>query len=423
MGQTLTMSKKERDRMAVLVRLGNQELSPSEAASMLGMSSRQLFRVKARWTADGDAGLVHQLRGKSSNRGYAPALRQTVLDLYREHYRDYGPRLFSEMLSEYHQITLSAETLRQWLIREGLWERQQRRRRHRRKRPRRAQIGELVQFDGSVHDWFEGRGASCTLLVAIDDASSRTFMRFVRSENSQDVMATLQLYIERYGIPRALYIDGSSVFFNDSGKPTDAAVALAELGVELIRARSPQAKGRVERSNRTHQDRLIKALRRAGINDIDAANAFLETVYIQEHNQRFSRSEGLVDVHRSSQGIDLERIFSFRCRRSVNSDWTVRLNSQYLQLGASEAALPPVGSKVELRKFLDGTIHAYWQDQELVLTVFQEKPQDLPRQIRPPKADHPWKRHGGLGRRSNGKSARQRVREQLQLKQASGAVP
>lgn len=409
MADPLSMSKKELERLKVLARLEAGDLNDEEASRMLRLSRRQLYRLKARYRCEGEAGLVHRSRGRASNRGRPVELRHKVLALYRERYSDYGPTLFAERLSQAHDITLGVETLRRWLIQEGLWSSRGNRRRHRKKRPRRAGIGELVQFDGSVHDWFEGRAPACTLLVAIDDASSRVFMRFARSENAEDVLETMRHYVERHGIPGAIYTDGGSVYYEPSGgKPTDFAQAMQDLGIEMIRARSAQAKGRVERSNRTHQDRLIKALRVANISTIEQANQFLDLTYLEAHNRQFAVTDGLSDVHRSADGVDLRRIFAFRCTRAVNHDWTVRLNSQYLQLHRSEAALPPPGTRIELRRHLDGSLHAYWHGQELALTVFQHKPGPSIRPVRPVKPDHPWKHARPVGDKR--RSARSRLR-------------
>jgi transposase len=410
MAHPLTMSKKERDRLCVLERVKALELSDADAATALGVSLRQFYRIKNRFAAEGDQGLVHRSRGGRSNRACEPSLKQQVIAVYRERYSDYGPTLFAEMLQKERQITLAPETLRQWLIAEGLWQRQLKRRRHRRKRPRRVAIGDLVQFDGSVHDWFEGRGPSCTAIVIIDDASSRVFIRLVSSENTEDCMRTMKLYIERHGIPQAIYTDGGSVYYDTAGTPTDFALAMQELGITMIRARSPQAKGRVERSNRTHQDRLIKALRRANVSSIDAANELLDQSYLQEHNDRYAVLDDLGDVHRSAADVDLDRIFSFRRQRVVSNDWTVRLESKYLQIVPSSAPMPPSGSRVELRRFLDGSLHVYWQHHELVVTALEQKPAPRARVVPIPKAEHPWKRQSTLGSKDRGVTARQRAR-------------
>jgi len=364
---------------------------------------------------------VHRLRGLRSNRGHSQQTRERVAKLYRERYSDYGPTLFAEMLTKHHELAIGVETLRQWLVAEGLWIKQRKGRKHRRKRPRRGSVGELLQFDGSTHDWFEGRGPACCLLVAIDDASSRVWMRFAKSENTHDVMACLMGYIERWGIPQAFYSDGGTVYYADSGVATDCARALAELGITMIRAHSPQAKGRVERSNRTQQDRLIKAMRRANITSIDEANRFLDAGYLDEHNQQFAHTENLSDVHRSAEGIDLPSIFCFRLRRVVYNDFTVRLASQFLQLLKSDAALPAPAQHVELRRYLDDSLHIFWQDREIPFTLFQQRPANVARLPRPPKPDHPWRKTSDrmLKKKKNCCSVRKQLRQRQQQKRAA----
>lgn len=220
------------------------------------------------------------------------------------------------MLVQYHSISVDHETVRRWLMASGGTNVQRKKRPHRRKRERRSAIGELLQFDGSHHDWFEGRGPSCCLLHAIDDASGRTFLRLAPSENTHDSLSMLRKYCERYGIPRAVYTDRGSVFYAEN-KLTDVGRALKTLGVELIFANSPQAEGRVERGNRTHQDRLIKALRRENISTIYEANQYLDSVYIDEHNNNFSSSDSLPDIHRPVEGYDLTNIFCYQTERYV----------------------------------------------------------------------------------------------------------
>jgi transposase len=239
----LTMSQRERDRLTILVQMHERRMTVAEAAEVLRLSERQVYRLLKRYRTEGDRGVIHRLRGRPSNRGYPRDLRKKVVSLYWQQYRDYGPTLFSEMLTHYHSIAVDHETVRRWLTTAGGANVQRKKRPHRRKRPRRAAIGELVQFDGSHHDWFEGRGPACCLLHAIDDASGRTYLRFVPSENAADVMRTLWLYFERYGLPQAMYTDHGSVFYAD-GKLTDVGRALRTLNVELILAHSPQAKGR-----------------------------------------------------------------------------------------------------------------------------------------------------------------------------------
>jgi hypothetical protein len=311
--------------------------------------------------------------------------------LYRELYPDYGPTLFAEMLQEYHRLTIDADTLRRWLKAAGHWLGIRASRLHRQKRERRDAIGALLQFDGSFHEWFEDRGPACCLLVAIDDASGRVFMRFAVSENAYDVLTVLKAYVQQYGIPREFYVDFGSVYHAKKNRLTDVSRALSRLGVNVIHARSPQAKGRVERSNRTHQDRLIKALRRENISSIDLANRFLQTSYLREHNARFARQDHLPDIHRSAEGLDLNNVFCFETTRYVNNDYTLTLDARYIQLLKSVPPLPPPRHHVTLRRWLNGSLHIFWNDQELAFQYVAARPNPKPRfpSIQP--VDHPWR--------------------------------
>jgi hypothetical protein len=314
-----------------------------------------------------------------------------TLRLHRQLYADYGPTLFAEMLQEYHHLTIDADTLRRWLKGAGQWLGIRAERRHRQKRQRRDAIGALVQSDGSFHEWFEDRGPACCLLVAIDDASGRVFMRFAESENAYDVLATLKAYVLQYGIPREVYVDFGSVYYAKKKRLTDVSRALSRLGVNVIHAYSPQAKGRVERSNRTHQDRLVKALRRHNVSTIEDANRFLDKTYLQEHNARFARADHLPDIHRSPQGIDLKNIFCFETTRYVNNDYSLTLNARYIQLLKSPAPLPPPRHHVTIRRWLDSSLHIFWNDHELRFQHLDHKPRPLPRFVPHPPNDHPWR--------------------------------
>jgi transposase len=390
MSEILIMSQRERDRLKLVVQVHQGTMTVAEASTTLNLSQRQLYRLLQRYRAEGDRGVIHRLRGRPSNRGYPRELRKKVVSLYWRQYRDYGPTLFSEMLVEYHNIALDHETVRRWLAAAGGANIQRKKRPHRRKRPRRAAIGELVQFDGSHHDWFEGRGPACCLLHAIDDASGHTFLRFVPSENAADVMRTLRLYFERYGLPRAIYTDKSSVFYAHH-RLTDVGRALKTLNIELIVAHSPQAKGRVERGNRTHQDRLIKALRREDIATIAQANEFLDGVYLDKHNNLFASCDHLPDVHRPIDGLDLTNILSFQTERRVRNDYTIMLDGRYLQLERGKAPLPPPGHYVTVRRWLDDSLHVISAGHELSFTILRSPPSPKPRTPHKPSPTHPWK--------------------------------
>jgi len=391
MTETLTMSKNERNRISILDRARRGTLTRREAAEELDLSERQLYRIQAQHRKHGDGGLIHKLRGQPSNRGRSPSVRKQVLALYRKTYSDYGPTLFCEELEKRHQIVLDSETARRWLMADAQWAGSRKKHPHRRKRPRREAIGDLVQFDGSPHDWFEGRGPACTLLHAIDDASNQTFLRLAPSENTIDCMRTMRSYIERYGIPRQLYVDYGSVF-KDGKTRTQFERAMKDLGVDIVHAHSPQAKGRVERGNRTHQDRLIKAMRQAHISSIQEANVFLDREYHADHNSRFARTDGLPNVHRSIDGFDLDKIFCIHETRVVANDYTIKLKARYVQLLRSESPLPPPKRRVDLRHFLDGTLHIYWNDHELTYKHLDERPRTQRRVARPLGPTHHWRK-------------------------------
>jgi transposase-like protein len=386
----LTMSQKERDRLKIVEQICNGKMTVAEAVHILILSERQVYRLLKRYRAEGDMGLIHKLRGSPSKRGYPEEIKKRAITLYWQQYRDYGPTLFSETLLKYHGISADHETIRRWLMASGGSNVHRKKRPHRHKRERRSAIGELIQFDGSHHDWFEGRGPACCLLHAIDDASGRAFLRFVPSENGADVLRMLRIYCERYGIPRAVYTDHGSVFYAEN-KLTDVGRALKTVGVEIIYANSPQAKGRVERGNRTHQDRLIKSLRREGISTMHDANQHLEKVYLDDHNNRFASTNDLPDVHRSTEGYDLTNIFCFQTERQVYNDYTITLGGQYIQLLIGETPLPHPQQYVIVRRWLDGSLHIFWNDYELCFKYLNGKPKSKIRKPQPPSPTHPWR--------------------------------
>jgi len=390
MNGILIMTHNEQERLKVFSQVDEHLLTYAEAARLLSLSERQIYRLMKSYHSNGNTAVVHGLRGKPSNRGFPQDKREHILKLYRAQFGDYGPTLFAEVLLDEHKIRVHHETIRRWLLSEGMGTFERKKRPHRRKRERRSAIGELLQFDGSPHDWFEGRGTVCCLLHAIDDASGRAFLRFVPSENSADVLRTLRAYIERYGIPQAVYTDRGSVFYTEHNL-TDVGRAMEMLGVRMIFANSPQAKGRVERGNRTHQDRLVKELRQAGISTIADANQFLDDSYLDAHNTRFACTEGLADIHRSVQEYDLNNIFCFQTLRQVRNDYTITLDGQYIQLELSDSPLPPPKQYVTVRRWLDDSLHIVWKTDELKFTQLPRKPKRVPALPRKPAPNHPWR--------------------------------
>jgi hypothetical protein len=412
MTETVTMSNREREHLKVIGRIEAGELTVAEAAECIHVTERQMYRLLHRCRQEGDRGLIHRLRGRPSNLSYPGEIRTRAMRLYREQYSDYGPTLFAEKLDVYHHLKISRQTATRWLIDESLWSGSRKKRPHRKKRQRRDSIGSLIQFDGSPHDWFEGRGPVCCLLVAIDDASSRVMLRFAPSEDTYSVLSFWHQYIERFGIPAELYTDHGSVYYdpNNPKHLTTFGQAMERLGVRRIFAHSPQAKGRVERSNRTHQDRLIKYLRELNVSSIDQANQLLESFFTDDHNRRFAHTEALSDIHRSAAGIKLNNVFCLQDTRQVHNDWTISLNAQFIQLLQSEAPLPPSRSNVIVRQWLDGSLHIFWNEHELKFTTLSDKPRPPRPAPHPPTTVHPW-----FSKSVGGKRAQRRRAKALDL--------
>jgi hypothetical protein len=325
----LAMSQGELSRFDTLMRVERGELRVEDAATLLDLKRRQVFRLLERLRVEGASGLVSRKRGRPSNRRHSDAFRDQIVSIVREHYVDFGPTLAREYLAERHSITVGCETLRQLMIRAGFWkDRDVRRPRPYQPRYRRDCRGELIQIDGSKHWWFEDRGPQCTLLVYIDDATSELMhLKMVESESTFSYMEATREYIERHGKPVAFYSDKHTVFRNARASAargdgmTHFTRALQTLDIEMICANSPQAKGRVERANATLQDRLVKAMRLEGLSTISEANAFLAS-YMARHNARFARPAfDSFDVHRPlAAHDDLRSIMVWREQRAANGD-------------------------------------------------------------------------------------------------------
>ena len=329
----IVMTRKELVRWHVVQKVISGELGQRGVAEMLGVSERQVRRWIRRVEKDGEAGMVHRGRGRRSNRAYEGSLKRRVVALYRKRYRDFGPTLFGEKLEEREGIVLGTETLRRWLIEAELWAGSRKRRAHHRWRERKRNCGEMVQIDGSHHAWLEDRGPKMVLMSYVDDATGRVMARFYEYEGTMPAMESFRRYVKRFGLPVSVYLDNHTTYKSPAKATVEERLAgrrpkseferaLDELGVEVIHSHSPQARGRIERSFRTFQDRLVKEMRLEGIATMDAANAFLAT-YLRGHNRRFARAaQG--DVHRTlPQGIDLDRVLSIQTTRRVRNDGTV----------------------------------------------------------------------------------------------------
>ena len=386
----LMMSQKEIDRIKILIQTEKKELTVEATSKLLKISKRQVYRILKRIKLEGTRGIVHKSRGKKSNRGYPEEVKEKVMKIYRKEYNDYGATLYSEELIKRHQIAVNHETIRRWMRERGITTSMRKKRGHRKRRERRTGYGEMLQFDGSHHDWFEGRGSECCLFVCVDDATGRVYMRFARSENSADAMSIMWEYIERHGIPRSLYLDRAATYYAEKAL-TDFGRAMKELNCELIYAHSPQGKGRVENRNRTLQDRLVKELRKREISTMAEANKYLRDEFIEEFNSKFEVNRESVDVHREIEGYRLENIFCYKTTRQVRNDYTINLGGGYVQLLKGEAPLPKPRQDVFLSYWLDDSLHIYYNEQELSYKVLKDKPRKKVIRINKPGKNHPWR--------------------------------
>jgi hypothetical protein len=368
----IEMSQRERDRLKVMSSVMKKERTQVEAGRLLGLSDRQIRRIQRRLECQGDVAIVHKLRGRPSNGRIEPEHRRKVLAAYREDFVGFGPTFASEKLAEM-KLRVSVRTLREWLVSEGLWERQRKRDQHRQRRDRRECFGELVQADGSHHDWLEGRGPWMVLVVMIDDATSRAMARLYPAETTEAYMDLLKRYLRKRGRMTAMYVDRDSIFRAEKRDPdnpqptlTQFKRALDELEIGLILANSPQAKGRVERFNKTAQDRLVKELRLAKATTMEQANKVIEEKFLPWFNRRCTvKAASPNNAHRPlHQSMNLASILSIQDKRHVTNDYTIRLDNQVYQL------LPPAlgglrGGHVTIETRLDGTMHIRFKGHEL----------------------------------------------------------
>lgn len=413
----LRLSGKERQRVEVLSKVRKGGISLGKAAELLGLSYRQVLRIWQRYVAEGSQGLKHGLRDQASNRRIDKGRRERVLELYQAQYADFGPTLAVEYLQKLHGENLDKETLRRWLMGAGLWQPRRRGAVHRQWRERRAHWGELVQMDGSEHDWFEGRRGRASLMVLIDDATNWTHAKFFESETTMAAMTVFQEYVRFYGLPRALYVDRDAIYkttrdctvdeaLADATPPTQFGRAMQELGVELKLAHSPQAKGRVERRHAVFQDRFVKALRLKHVNTLEAANAYLDEEFLDELNARFHvEARSKIDLHRRvPRGVNLAHVLSFQEQRVVQNDWTVSWCNRIFQLHAPHQTLVLARKAILVSELLDGTIRLTHRGRELSCHELPERPAAAKTKppgktgtktpYKPP-ATHPWRQSGG----------------------------
>jgi transposase-like protein len=377
--ETVSLSYEELDRVSVIERVIEKRLTQCEAARMLGLTSRQVRRLRRAYERDGPRALASKHRGRPSNRRLPAGLRREALATVRSRYEDFGPTLAHEKLTELHGLELSVETLRYWMIEDGLWipraRREPRIQQPRRRRPCR---GELIQIDGCDHEWFEERATRCTLLVFVDDATGGLMeLRFCESESAFSYFAAMRGYLEQHGKPVALYSDKAGVFrVNKKEAQGGAGVtqfsrALSSLNIDILCANTPAAKGRVERAHLTLQDRLVKELRLRGISDIEAANAFAPE-FIADYNRRFARApRSEHDAHRPLQpSDDLARIFSWQETRLVSKSLTFSYKRVLYVLDPTDAARAARGQRVGIEEREDGSLSFWHGEHELLATAF-----------------------------------------------------
>lgn len=400
------MSVKELRRVHVLRQTMEKQLTQVTAGTLLGLTPRHIRRLLARVKQAGDQGLAHRGRGKPSNRRIPEKVKAKALKRCEKPYGDFGPTLAAEKLTERQGITVSAETVRGWLLATGVTHFQRRKRPHRSWRERKAHVGALLQLDGSQHDWFEGRGPRCVLMAYLDDASSRVYARFYEYEGTIPAMDSFMRYVQRYGIPLAIYADTHTTDQSPAPPTVEEQLAgvtptsqcgraLRELGVELIPAHSPQAKGRVERRFQTVQDRVIKEMRLADVSTLEAANRFLED-YLPISNQRFSVQPAQpADLHRPRPASrELDRSLCIKTTRGLRRDWTVAHHRHLYQVQTNVRA-----THVQVEERVDGTMRMTHHGRPLDFHAITARPvkaaavKPVPRARQPvtPRPDHPWR--------------------------------
>lgn len=377
------MSQRELTRLEVIQLVKRKTLKQRQAAELLSISVRQVKRLCKAYQANGAAGLISKRRGRPSNNRLPEKTINQARQLLRSRYPDFGPTLATEKLA-IAGVSLSVETVRQLLIGEGLWKAKRVRRVviHQ-LRERRARLGELVQIDGSPHDWFEGRAPKCTLLVFVDDATSRLmYLQFVAAETTFNYFAAVRSYLTEFGKPLAFYSDKFGVFRVNMPNPlsgtglTQFGRALKELDIELICAHSPQAKGRVERANQTLQDRLTKELRLGGISSLEQANAYLPE-FIAAYNARFAVAPRAAEsAHRSlGKAENLDRILTLCERRTLSKNLTLSYNNVIYQIKTKRSAYTMRQAQVEVRERHSGEITIEYKQRPLEYTIYREQEQ------------------------------------------------
>ena len=403
----INMSLSELKRLKVIQEAIDKHITQKTAASIIELSERQIRRLVRAVRDEGGRGIVHKGRGRSSNRRIAEKVKSKALKLYEKKYSDFGPTLASEKLLEMDEIKLSEETLRKWLMEAGIWKKRRKRSGHRRWRPRKECFGQMVQIDGSRHDWLEGRGSELVLMGYIDDATNTAFGRFYDYEGTMPAMDSFKVYVRKYGLPQSVYLDRHTTYKSTKKLTPEQELqgqsepmsqferALDELGVEVIHAYSPQAKGRIERLFGTFQDRLIKEMRLRSIKTKEEANAFIKA-YLPGYNRRFRVSAAnKTDVHvRLPRYFNLDKYLCVKEKRTVRNDNTISHHGNLYQVKEDAKA-----KRVTVEQRLDGSLHIKSHDISLKYSEITERPkkESPPKKSRvrkpyTPSKDHPWRK-------------------------------
>jgi transposase len=356
-GDIIMLRQRELKRLHVIRKVLEGTLMQREAAGLISLTERQVRRIVKRIRQEGDEGIRHRSRGRPSNRKLP--FKQRIVRLYRKHYPDFGPTLFTEKLAEREGIAVSRETARTWLMEAGEWKKHRKRKTHRQWRERKDRYGEMLQMDGSHHDWLEGRGPKCVLMAYIDDATGRAYGRFYDYEGTIPAMDSFKRYVAEYGLPMSVYLDKHTTYkswvrrddFREVEPISQFGRALQELGVRKLHAHSPQAKGRIERLFNTFQDRLVKEMRLKGVKTIEEANAFL-TSYLPAYNRRFSvEPKKEENLHRQVKDVDLEAVLCIKMERTLKNDHTIKYSGTLYQIEDKIRA-----KRVTIEELIDGSM-------------------------------------------------------------------
>lgn len=407
MQEILEMSKEELDTLYIIKKTLEKQITQKKAAECLKLSDRQVRNLITRYKNEGNSGLISKKRGKTSNRSYDSKFRAQILALVGEKYPDFGPTFAKEKLLEYHNLSISDETLRKWMIQANLWVPRKSKRRVHPLRARRECFGELIQIDASFHLWFEDRNEKCALIVFIDDATSKvTALYFCKVESLEGYFKALNDHLMKYGRPLGLYSDRHAIFGGaDRIHHAQFIRALKELGIESVLARSPEAKGRVERVNRTLQDRLIKEMRLRNISNMEDANRYLPE-FIEKLNEKFSKEpRGQFDTHRPlDSGYDVARILT-RCEvRTLSKDLSFSYRTKFYKIMEPKMINRLARKRIEVRQNFNGVIRVFFENKELKYVPLEEYSDEhnildskekltwKPRGAHHLRANHPWKK-------------------------------